>query len=60
MTFRDAARVAKCSHGSIHLEKKLMKAEELAAKKKLEEELRTKLSGQSPELQVLDESVPWN
>jgi DNA invertase Pin-like site-specific DNA recombinase len=42
MTYRNCARVAKCSHGSVHLEKKLMNQEERDLKAKLEKEAEQK------------------
>ena len=56
MSHRAAAKVARCSHGSISLEKKLMKQEAQAQREtdKVKEQAESQKN-----LQVLDESVPW-
>lgn len=56
MTLRATSKVAGCSHGSVSLERALMKKEEQAAQeaKRLKEEAENQGM-----LQVLDESVPW-
>jgi len=55
-TLRECSRIAKTSHGSVSLERKIMRQEEKA----LREELKFKEQATSQsKLQVLDESVPW-
>lgn len=56
MTLRGAAKVANCSHGSISLERSLMRQEE-AAQKQAERERAEKLA--SGEALVVDGSSPW-
>lgn len=56
MTLRATAKVANCSHGSVSLEKRLMKQEER------EQAEARKLSNQienQGKLEILDESMPW-
>ena len=56
MSFRNIAMTLKISHGSVHLEKKLMLAEEAKARKEAEE-LKSKTDPNAP--QVLDATAPW-
>ena len=56
MSHRAAAKVARCSHGSISLEKKLIKQEEQV--KREADKVKEQTENQKY-LQVLDESVPW-
>ena len=56
MSHRAAAKVARCSHGSISLEKKLLKQEDQA--KREADKVKEQTENQA-QLQVLDESVPW-
>lgn len=56
MSHRAAAKVARCSHGSISLEKKLMLQEE-REKQRIKQEEEAKLA--AGETLVLDDSTPW-
>jgi hypothetical protein len=56
MSHRAAAKVAKCSHGSISLEKKIMRQEE-QERTKIEKENARKIA--AGETLILDESTPW-
>ena len=55
-TLREAARIAKTSHGSVSLERKLMRQEEIAKQKELN--IKERVENQA-QLQVLDEVEPW-
>jgi DNA invertase Pin-like site-specific DNA recombinase len=52
MTLRATAKIARCSHGSVSLEKRLMKEEEKAQREQNVEQSQK-------HLKVLDESMPW-
>ena len=56
MSHRGAAKVARCSHGSISLEKKMMVQEERERQKVEKEQAEKIAAGQTL---VLDEATPW-
>jgi DNA invertase Pin-like site-specific DNA recombinase len=56
MTLRATAIACKCSHGSVSLEKAIMKQEEKALK---ESQKVKELAENQGKLEVLDESIPW-
>jgi len=55
-TLRECARIAKTSHGSVSLERKIMRQEEKSRKEALDVKDRAENQAQ---LKVLDESTPW-
>ncbi len=56
LPFRTISSITGSSHGSVGLELKLMRAEELEAKRKKDTAARAVAEGQ---LQVLDDAMPW-
>jgi hypothetical protein len=56
MTLRATAKVAGCSHGSVTLEKSIMKQEEQTVRKA--NRLKAQAEAQS-QLEILDETMRW-
>ena len=55
-TLRECARIAKTSHGSVSLERKLMRQEAKTKQEALN--IKERIENQA-QLQVLDEAEPW-
>ncbi len=59
MTLRATARICRCSHGSVSLEKRLMLQEERAALEAQKLKDQSERAAAHGNLEVLDEATPW-